>query len=120
MPTNPPIYGLLAEFAAPGRAVRCAISLRDALAEAGLAIRAGIHTGEVERRGTDLAGLAIHVAARVEGAAEPGEVLVSRTVRDLLAGAGFVWIDRGVHVLKGIPDEWQLYGAELPSPVAAG
>jgi class 3 adenylate cyclase len=107
--------GIMAEFTAPGRAIRCALSLRDGLAAIGLTVRAGIHTGEVERRGDDIAGLATHVAARVEAAAEGGEVLVSRTVRDLLAGAAFDWTDRGIHHLKGIHDEWQLYRVEIPS-----
>jgi class 3 adenylate cyclase len=82
--------GIMAEFAAPGRAIRCALSLRDALEAVGLTVRAGIHTGGVERGGDDIAGMATRVAARVETAAEAGEVLVSRTVRDLLAGAAFI------------------------------
>jgi class 3 adenylate cyclase len=106
--------GIMAEFPAPGRAIRCALSLRDSLRAMGLTVRAGIHTGEVERRGDDIAGIAAHVAARVQAAAEPGEVLVSRTVRDLLAGAAFSWTDRGTHHLKGVPDEWQLYRVEIP------
>ena len=83
------------EFDAPGRAIRFAIAGRDELAADGLDIRAGIHTGEVKRRATDIGGIAADIAARVEAGAEPGEVLVSRTVHDLLAGSTFTWTDRG-------------------------
>ena len=100
--------GFVAEFDAPGRAIRFAIAVRDELAAHGLDIRAGIHTGEVERRAADIGGIAAHIAARVQAAAEPGEVLVSRTVHDLLAGSTFTWTDRGVHPLEGIGD-WELY-----------
>ena len=77
----------------------------------GLPIRAGVHTGEVERRGERIAGVGVHTAARVLGKADPGEVLVSRTVKDLVAGSGLVFTDRGTHQLKGVPDEWQLFAA---------
>ena len=76
---------------------------------AGIAVRAGIHTGEVERRGDDLAGLAVHIAARVAAAAGAGEVLVSRTVRDLVGGSEARFADRGEHDLKGVPERWQLF-----------
>jgi class 3 adenylate cyclase len=72
-------------------------------------IRAGLHTGEVELRGDDVGGIAVHIGARVAAVAGAGEVLVSRTVKDLVAGSGIVFADRGTHTLKGVPDEWQLY-----------
>jgi class 3 adenylate cyclase len=101
--------GMLATFDGPGRAVRCATAIRDAARQVGLEIRVGIHTGEVERRGTELAGVAVHLAHRVCTTAQPGEVLVSRTVVDLVAGSGIAFHDRGEHRLKGIPSAWQLY-----------
>ncbi|HSJ45227.1 MAG TPA: adenylate/guanylate cyclase domain-containing protein [Euzebyales bacterium] len=79
--------------------------------ELGLRIRAGVHTGEVERRGDDIGGLAVHIAARVAGLAGAGEVLVSRTVTDLVAGAGLPFSARGAHTLKGVPGQWDLYAA---------
>ncbi|TMK87106.1 MAG: hypothetical protein E6G57_11255, partial [Actinobacteria bacterium] len=72
-------------------------------------IRAGLHTGEVELRGDDVGGIAVHIGARVAAAADAGEVLVSRTVKDLVAGSGIAFTDRGTHTFKGVPDEWQLY-----------
>jgi class 3 adenylate cyclase len=101
--------GFIAEFDAPGRAISCALAIRDDLEAMGLAIRVGIHTGEVERRADDVGGIAAHIAARVQATAEPGEVLVSRTVHDLLAGSVFKWTDRGLHHLKGLSEDWQLY-----------
>ena len=101
--------GVLATFDAPGRALHCAGALRRALADAGIHVRCGLHTGEVEIRGNDIGGIGVHIAARVEAQAGPGEVLVSRTVRDLVAGGGFVFTSRGVHRLKGLPDEWELF-----------
>lgn len=103
--------GMLARFDGPARAVRCALDLRDALARLGLEIRAGVHTGEVELRGDDVGGVAVHVAARVERAAATSEVLVTNTVRDLVAGSGLDFMDRGEHVLKGIPGAYQLLSA---------
>jgi class 3 adenylate cyclase len=103
--------GLLATFDGPARAVRCAQDLRDALAGAGVPIRAGLHTGEVERRHDDLGGIAVHIAARVAALAKEGEVLVSRTVRDLVAGSDLDFEDRGAHELKGVPEDWQIYAA---------
>ncbi len=103
--------GLLASFDGPARAVRCAFKMREDLQAVGLPIRAGVHTGEVERRGERIAGVGVHTAARVLGKADPGEVLVSRTVKDLVAGSGLVFSDRGTHQLKGVPDEWQLFAA---------
>ena len=79
----------------------------------------GLHTGEVELLGDDIGGIAVHIAARVMAAAGAGEIVCSRTVKDLVAGAGFAFADRGTHRLKGVPDQWQLYAVELPerSPV---
>jgi class 3 adenylate cyclase len=101
--------GVLAIFDGPGRAIRCAAALREQLRQAGLDIRAGLHTGEVEFRGDDVGGIAVHIGARIMAAAAPGEVLVSRTVRDLVAGSQIALEDRGSHALKGVGDEWPLY-----------
>jgi pimeloyl-ACP methyl ester carboxylesterase len=101
--------GFLAVFDGPARAVRSAVAIRDSAAARGIQVRAGLHTGEIERRGSDLAGLAVHIGARVIGKAGPGEVVASSTVRDLVAGSGIQWADRGIHALKGVPDEWHLY-----------
>jgi pimeloyl-ACP methyl ester carboxylesterase/class 3 adenylate cyclase len=101
--------GTLVTFDAPGKALRFAHRLRSVLEPQGLAIRIGVHTGEVERRGKDVGGLAVHIAARVESAAGAGEVLASRTVKDLVAGSGFHFDSRGTHQLKGVPEEWELY-----------
>jgi class 3 adenylate cyclase len=105
--------GFLASFDGPARAIRAAHAIRAELAEHGLHIRAGLHTGEVELIADDLGGIAVHLAARVLAQAQAGEVLCSRTVKDLVAGAGFGFTDRGTHQLKGIPDSWQLYAVEL-------
>ena len=101
--------GFLARFDGPGRAVRCAEDLGRRLREVGLEVRAGLHTGEIELRGDDIGGLAVHVASRVAGLAGAGEVLVSRTVKDLTVGSDVVYADCGEHELKGVPDRWQLY-----------
>ena len=101
--------GMLATFDGPARAIRCGTAIRDAARQIGLDVRVGIHTGEVERRGTELAGIAVHLACRVCATAQPGEVLVSRTVVDLVAGSGTTFDDRGEHELKGIPAPWQLF-----------
>ncbi len=103
--------GFLATFDGPARAIRCACSARDAVHELGLEIRAGLHTGEIEVMGEDIGGIAVNIGARVGAAAGPNEVLVSRTVTDLVAGSGIEFTDRGVHELKGIPGEWRLYAA---------
>jgi pimeloyl-ACP methyl ester carboxylesterase len=103
--------GFFAVFDGPARAVRCAQALTEAVRELGLEIRAGLHTGEVELRGDEVAGLAVHIGARIAAQAEPGEVRVSRTVKDLVAGSGIVFADRGEHELKGVPDTWELYAA---------
>jgi class 3 adenylate cyclase len=101
--------GVLSTFDGPARAARCAIAAREAARQLGLETRAGLHTGEVELRGADIAGVAVHIAARIAALAHPGEVLVSRTVRDLVAGSGIAFSQRGTHVLRGVPDEWQLF-----------
>jgi class 3 adenylate cyclase/alpha-beta hydrolase superfamily lysophospholipase len=100
--------GALSSFDGPARGVRCALALRDALAPAGLPIRAGVHTGECERIGDDIGGVAVHIGARVSAHAAAGEVLVSSTVADLVIGSGLRFEDRGVHELKGVPGTWQL------------
>jgi class 3 adenylate cyclase len=101
--------GVLATFDGPARAVRCGSAIRDAARQIGLDVRVGIHTGEVEQRGTDLAGIAVHLAYRVCQAADPAEVLVTRTVVDLVAGSSVRFDDRGDHELKGIPTTWRLF-----------
>ena len=101
--------GFLATFDGPARGIRCATSAREAVRDLGIEIRAGLHTGEVEVMGDDIGGIAVNIGARVGAAAGPGEVLVSRTVTDLVAGSGIDFSDRGVHSLKGVPGEWQLY-----------
>jgi class 3 adenylate cyclase len=100
--------GILATFDGPGRAIRCALTLRDALRPLGIEIRAGLHIGEIEIRGNDIAGIAVHIAARVVQAATAGQLWVSAAVPMLVAGAGFEFDDRGQHELKGIDDTWQL------------
>jgi pimeloyl-ACP methyl ester carboxylesterase len=101
--------GFLARFDGPARAVRCALGAGDAVRDLGLEIRAGVHTGEVELVGDNIRGVAVHIGARIAGLAAPGQVLVSRTVKDLVAGSGLVFEDHGEHELKGVPDPWHLY-----------
>jgi class 3 adenylate cyclase len=101
--------GILATFDGPGRAIRCARQLRDALSALGLQIRAGIHTGEIEVHGTDVAGITVNITSRVMNSATPNQILVSRTVRDLIAGSGIPLDDQGFHQLKGIDEPWQLF-----------
>ena len=103
--------GVLATFDGPGRAVICARAIGGKVGGLGLEIRAGLHIGEVEKRGEDVSGLAVHVAARVMGLAKSGEVLVTRTITDLVAGSGLEFDARGEHPLKGIPGEWPLFAA---------
>lgn len=98
-------------FDGPGRAVRGALGLRDAVAPLGLDVRSGLHTSEVRRRGRDVAGIGVHLAARVAGLAHPGEVWVSRTVTDLVAGTGLAFEDRGTHELRGFTEPWRLFAA---------
>jgi class 3 adenylate cyclase len=104
--------GFLAIFDGPARGVRCALAMADTMRPLGLEIRAGLHTGEIELAGDDIRGLAVHIAARIAALAGSGEVLASRTVRDLVVGSGLTFQDRGTHVLKGVPDEWQLFAAQ--------
>jgi len=101
--------GFLATFDGPARAVRCATAVAEAVHSLGLEIRSGVHTGECERRGDDVSGIAVHTAARVASLALPGEVLVTSTVKDLTSGSGIEFEERGVHELKGVPGEWNLY-----------
>ena len=104
--------GFLAVFDGPGRAIRCACAIRDAVRAIGIHVRNGLHTGEIELRGDDIGGIAVHIAKRVQALAHPDEVFVSRTVADLVAGSGITFADRGTHALKGIPSEWQLFVVE--------
>jgi pimeloyl-ACP methyl ester carboxylesterase/class 3 adenylate cyclase len=101
--------GILATFDGPARAVRCACALRDDVRRLGLEIRAGLHAGEIELMGHDIGGIAVHTAARVAGKAEASEIWVSRTVKDLVAGSGLEFSERGVFELKGIPGSWPLF-----------
>ena len=101
--------GMLATFDGPARAVRCAAAIRDSLSEHGIGVRAGLHTGEVELRGDDVTGIAVHFASRVSGLAQRGEILVSLTVVDLTAGSGITYDTRGEHELKGIPGAWPIF-----------
>ncbi len=101
--------GFLATFAAPSRAIACACALRDAVHQFGIDVRVGLHTGECEIMGDDVGGLAVHTGARVAALAGAGEVLVSSTVKDLVAGARIGFADRGTHELKGVPGEWRLF-----------
>ena len=103
--------GFLATFDGPARAIRCACAIRDGVQALGLQIRAGLHTGEVELSDEGPRGLAVHIGARVGAAAGPGQVLVSRTVADLVVGSGIDLEDLGEHQLKGVPDTWRLYRA---------
>ncbi|MFL5794112.1 MAG: adenylate/guanylate cyclase domain-containing protein [Actinomycetes bacterium] len=103
--------GVLAVFDGPGRAIRCAVALRKELEGLGIEIRAGIHTGELDVTDDDVGGIAVHIAARIMATAGPGEILVSRTVHDLVTGSGIALEDRGTHTLKGLSDPWQLFAA---------
>jgi class 3 adenylate cyclase len=103
--------GVLATFDGPARAIRCASHVRDSLRMQGLDVRSGLHTGEINRRDDAISGIAVHIGARVGALAAPGEVLVTRTVRDLVAGSGIAFEERGEHELKGVPDRWALYAA---------
>jgi class 3 adenylate cyclase len=100
--------GVLAMFEAPARGIECAKRLRSALSHAGIAIRAGIHTGEVELRGDDVSGIGVHIAARVAALAGTGELLALRTVKDLVAGTEYTFASRGVLRLRGIPERWEV------------
>jgi class 3 adenylate cyclase len=101
--------GTFSLFDGPTHAVRCADEIRKGAEELGISVRAGVHTGELERTGRDFTGLSVHIGARVGAMAMPNEVLVSRTVRDLVAGSGLAFVERGEHTLKGVPGSWHLY-----------
>jgi len=101
--------GALATFDGPARGIRAACAIRDGLKRFGVEIRAGLHTGECELLGSDIGGVAVHIAARVSAKAEANEVMISRTVKDLIAGSGIRLTDRGLHTLKGVPEDWKLY-----------
>ena len=104
--------GFLATFDGPARAIRCARAIADGMRELGLPIRAGLHTGECEMADGKVAGIAVHTGARVAAQAGADEVLVSNTVKDLVAGSGIEFMDRGAHELKGIPGEWRLFAVD--------
>ncbi len=108
--------GFLATFDGPARAVRCAMWIADGVRSLGIEVRAGLHTGEVELDGEDVAGIAVAIGARVGAKAGPGEVLVSQTVKDLVAGSGLHFEDKGAHALKGVPGKWRLFAATAPEP----
>jgi class 3 adenylate cyclase len=107
--------GFFASFDGPARAIRCGCAIAEAMPELGLEVRVGLHTGECELVDGKVAGIAVHTGARVAANAQPGEVLVSSTVRDLVAGSGLTFEDRGSHELKGIPGEWRLYAVAKSS-----
>jgi class 3 adenylate cyclase len=104
--------GFLAIFDGPARAIRCAAAIREAIQPFGLEVRFGLHTGEVELAGANVYGIAVHIGARIAALAGAGEILVSATVKDLVIGSGIPFEDRGVHELKGVPDEWRVYLAK--------
>ena len=109
--------GFLATFDGPARAIRCAAAIRDELQGIGIDVRAGVHTGEVELIDDDVSGMAVNIGARIGALANPGEVCVSSTVRELVVGSGLEFAERGVHDLKGAPGEWRLYAVEGASTV---
>jgi pimeloyl-ACP methyl ester carboxylesterase len=104
--------GMLATFDGPARAVRCALEIAQGVKQLGIDVRAGVHVGECELMGDNIGGVAVHIGARIMAQAEPSEVLVSGTVKDLVAGSGLSFIDRGTHALKGVPGEWRLLSAQ--------
>jgi class 3 adenylate cyclase len=104
--------GFFARFDGPARAVLCAQAITDDIRKLGIQLRAGLHTGECELADGKVAGIAVSIGARIAAAAMPGEVLVSSTVKDLVAGSGLAFEDRGTHELKGVPGEWRLYAAQ--------
>ncbi len=103
--------GLLATFDGPGRGIRAARELQEMVRPLDIEVRAGLHTGEVERRPGDVAGIGVHIGARVSALAGPGEVLVTNTVKDLVIGSDLGFDDRGSHTLKGVPGDWHLWAA---------
>jgi len=111
--------GFLATFDSPARAVRCALAIAEEIAPLGIALRSGLHTGEIEPMRSDITGIAVHTAARIAAIAPAGETLVSRTVRDLCAGSGVAFEDRGSHLLRGLPKQSRLYAVRAPGDSAA-
>ena len=103
--------GFIATFDGPARAIRCAHEIGRRARHLGVEVRAGVHTGEVEKVGSDIAGIAVHIAARIAAKAEASEVLASSTVRDLVAGSGLEFEDRGLQELRGVPGEWRTFAA---------
>jgi class 3 adenylate cyclase len=103
---------VVAVFDGPARAIRCAESIRSTLGNLNIEVRSGLHSGEIEMRGNDIGGIAVHIGARIAARAAANEILVSRTVKDLVAGSGIEFEDRGTHRLKGVPDEWQVLAAD--------
>ena len=101
--------GFVATFDGPARAIRCALAISDTVQQLGIQIRAGLHTGECEMMGNKVGGIAVHIGARVMAHSGANEVLVSSTVKDLVAGSGIKFEERGIHALKGVPDKWHLY-----------
>ena len=107
--------GFVVTFDTPSSAVRCANRMHRALSTIGLGIRTGIHCGEIEVRGDgDVAGIAVHIAARVESLAHPGETWVTNTVKEAMAGTDVLFVNQGRHDLKGVPDQWQLFSIDVP------
>jgi DNA-binding NarL/FixJ family response regulator len=108
--------GFLALFDAPARAIRCAVAIRDKIGALGIEVRIGLHSGEVELRGDDVGGIAVHIGARVTASASAGDIIVSSTVKDLVTGSGIGFLDRGGHALKGVPGQWRLFAVADPDP----
>ena len=108
--------GFLALFDAPARAIRCAVAVRDGLKALGIDVRIGLHSGEVELRGNDVGGIAVNIGARVADSGSEGDIVVSSTVRDLVAGSGIDFVSRGEHALKGVPERWRLFAVARLTP----
>jgi class 3 adenylate cyclase len=111
--------GFFASFDGPARAIRCASAIVDAVGGLGIEVRAGLHTGECEQVDGKVGGIAVHIGARVAAQAAPEEVLVSRTVKDLVAGSGISFDSKGVTELKGVPGEWELFSVRSDTPLAS-
>jgi class 3 adenylate cyclase len=111
--------GLLAVFDGAAAAIRCGCAIRDAVQGLGMAVRVGIHAGEVEYDGRNISGITVFTGARIMGAAQPGEVLVSNTVKELVAGSGITFTDRGTHIFRGFPGEWRLFTPDVPEASAS-
>jgi len=106
--------GLLATFDGPARAIRCVSAIQRGVASLGLHVRSGLHTGEIELLGDDVGGIAVAIAARLTSFAGPDEVVVSSTVKDLVAGSGIRFEDRGMHAFKGVPEQWHVFAVQPP------